>query len=305
MKDKIAVVTGATGYIGSKLCYRLIDDGWIVHVLCRDVGRNLTSILASKVTLHVYDGSTESVQNCIRSCRPEIVFHLASLCIVEHRSEQVTDLIASNVLYGVQLIEACVRNDIKYFINTGTSWQHYRSESFDPVCLYAATKQAFEDILDFYTDAYAIKALTLKLFDTYGPHDNRPKLVNLLINSAKSGELLKMTPGEQHLDLVHIDDVCNAFIHCSNLLTNGLILNSHERYVVSSSCSISVKQLVELVGEISGKQINAVFGARAYRAREVMRPYKGGKLPEGWFPEIDIRAGLAKLIFDSDIAPVD
>ena len=204
MKDKIAVVTGATGYIGSKLCHRLIDDGWTVHVLCRNVGRNLTSILASKVTLHVYDGSTESVLNCIRSCRPDIVFHLASLCISEHRSEQVTDLISSNVLYGTQLIEACVRYDVKYFVNTGTSWQHYKSESYDPVCLYAATKQAFEDILDFYTDAYAIKALTLKLFDTYGPHDQRQKLVNLIINSAKSGELLEMSPGEQHLDLVHL-----------------------------------------------------------------------------------------------------
>lgn len=291
-----ALVTGATGYVGSKLCQRLLDDGWTVDVLVRDAGRPLLTTLASRVTPHDYDGSTESVLTAITNSKPDIVFHLASLFIAEHRSEQVTDLIVSNVLYGTQLVEACVRKGVKYLINTGTSWQHYRSDTYDPVCLYAATKQAFEDILDFYTDAFPMRAITLKLFDTYGPDDPRPKLINLLVKTVKTGEALGMSPGEQALDLVHIDDVTKAFKVCAHQLLDGVLSRAHEHYAVSSGVSMSVRQLVALIEQLSGKAINVTFGARPYREREVMLPWHAGQRPPGWQTEIGIRTGLASML---------
>lgn len=291
-----ALVTGATGYVGSKLCHRLLDDGWAVDTLVRDSGRSLATTLANRVTPHSYDGSTESVLTAVTESRPDVAFHLASLFIAEHRSEQVTDLIASNVLFGTQLVEACVRKGIKYFINTGTSWQHYRSDTYDPVCLYAATKQAFEDILDFYTDAFPMRAITLKLFDTYGPGDPRPKLINLLVKTVKTGETLGMSPGEQALDLVHIDDVTKAFTVCAHQLLDGVLFRAHEHYAVSSGVSMSVRQLVALIEQLSGKAINVTFGARPYREREVMLPWHAGQRPPGWQTEIDIRTGLASML---------
>jgi nucleoside-diphosphate-sugar epimerase len=224
-----------------------------------------------------------------------VVFHLASLFIAEHRSDQVTDLINSNLLFGTQLAEACARTGVKRFINTGTSWQHYRSDTYDPVCLYAATKQAFEDILDFYANAFSICVTTLKLFDTYGPDDPRPKLVNLLVKAMENGEALDMSPGEQFLDLVHIDDVTRAFAICAQQLIDGTSNKPHERYAVSSNSPLSVRQLVALIEQVSGKVIKVAFGARPYREREVMAPWQGGMTPPGWHPQIDTITGLAAM----------
>ena len=291
-----ALITGATGYIGSKLCQLLLADGWQVDVLVRETGRPLAQTLVGKVAPHFYDGSTQSVMDAVAAANPDVVFHLASLCIVEHRSEQVTDLINSNLLFGTQLAEACVRTDVKRFVNTGTSWQHYRSDFYDPVCLYAATKQAFEDILDFYADAFSMRVITLKLFDTYGPDDPRPKLVNLLVNAIESGEALGMSPGEQMLDLVHIDDVTRAFAVCAQHLMDGVLPQPHVRYAVSSGKPLSVRQLVALLEQISGKPLNVTFGARPYREREVMLPWQGGQQVPGWQTATAIRPDLAAML---------
>ena len=291
-----ALITGATGYIGSKLCQRLLNDGWQVDVLVRETGRPLVQTLVGKVTSHSYDGSTQSVMDAVAAANPDVVFHLASLFIAEHRSEQVTDLINSNLLFATQLAEACARTGVKRFINTGTSWQHYRSNAYDPVCLYAATKQAFENILDFYADAFGMRVITLKLFDTYGPDDPRPKLINLLVKAMKTGEVLGMSPGEQMLDLVQIDDVTRAFAVCAQQLLDGIASHSHERYAVSSGKPLSVRQLVALLEQISGKSINVTFGARPYREREVMLPWQAGQQLPGWQTATNIRTDLAAML---------
>lgn len=295
-----ALVTGATGYIGSKFCQRLLAEGWQVDALVRTSGRPLADSLAGKVSLRTHDGSTKSMLGRVTESKPDVVFHLASLFIAEHRSEQVTDLISSNVLFGTQLIEACARAGVKRFINTGTSWQHYRSDAYDPVCLYAATKQAFEDILDFYADAFDMSVITLKLFDTYGPDDPRPKLLSLLMKAITTGEALGLSPGEQLLDLVHIDDVTRAFTLCASHLLDGCATTPHERYALSSGEPISVRQIVMLIEQLSGKSINATFGTRMYREREVMRPWRAGICPPGWNAEIDLRSGLAFMLASAD-----
>ncbi len=264
--------------------------------MIRHAGRPLAEALAGKVTPHFYDGSTQSVQAAVAAAKPDVVFHLASLFIAEHRSEQVSDLITSNLLFGTQLAEACARTGVIRFINTGTSWQHYRSDVYDPVCLYAATKQAFEDILDFYVDAFGMHVITLKLFDTYGLDDPRPKLINLLVNAMKTGEALGMSPGEQLLDLVHIDDVTRAFAVCAQQLLDDASPQPHVRYAVSSGKPLSVRQLVELLEQVGGQAINVTFGVRPYRAREVMSPCQNMMPPPEWNASIDTHAGLATML---------
>ena len=289
-----ALVTGATGYVGSKLCARLLAEGWQVEAIIRTSGRPLPEPLADKVHLHSYDGSTQSLIDAVATSAPDLVFHLASLFIAEHRSEQVADLINSNVLFGTQIIEACAHAGVKRFINTGTSWQHYRSDAYDPVCLYAATKQAFEDILDFYVDAFGISAITLKLFDTYGPDDPRPKLVNLLRRHAASQEPLLMSPGEQKIDLVHIDDVCYAFLQAARLLEAPSAVPSHQRYAVSTGQARTLREVVKAFVESTGQNVVIRWGERHYRAREVMAPSGGGVILPGWRPQHELARGFAE-----------
>ncbi|MDX8386447.1 MAG: NAD-dependent epimerase/dehydratase family protein, partial [Gallionella sp.] len=212
-EKKIALVTGGTGFVGSNLIHRLVDIGWEVHSIVRP-GSDLKVLDAciDKISLHTHDGSTEGLVNIMSAAKPEVVFHLASLFLSAHTAKDVAQLITSNVLFSSQLLEAMKESGATSLVNTGTSWQHYENKDYSPVNLYAATKQAFEAILEYYVETASLKAITLKLFDTYGPNDPRPKLFHLLEKTAQSQSILSMSPGEQLIDLVYIDDVIDAYL---------------------------------------------------------------------------------------------
>jgi len=293
---KKILITGATGYIGSNLSRKLIHDGIEVHTLILpDINYEYIEDIKYDINYHVYDGTTGSVFDAVKNSKPDIVYHLASLFLSEHKSEDIINLINSNILLGTQLLESMSQLGVKYLINTGTSWQHYMNEEYNPVNLYAATKQAFEDILKYYTEAGFINAISLHLFDTYGPGDNRPKLFKLLKNAADKNETLNMSPGEQLIDLVYIDDVVDAFKLAGNyILLNNKITN--DVYGVSSGIPLPLKTIVEEFVKAYGKIIPINWDGRPYRKREVMNPWFGYNNLPNWAPRIPYNIGINKLI---------
>ncbi len=292
--QRVAMVTGATGFVGSHLARRLVREGWQVHILSRAGSRLPDKPEFTQITNHVHDGSTEGMVRCIAEAKPDVVFHLASLFLSQHVTKDVEPLIVSNVLFGNQLLEAMKVNEVRYLINTGTSWQHYNNEKYNPVCLYAATKQAFEALLQYYVESGSIKVTTLELFDTYGPDDPRPKLLHLLEKIAVSGEALAMSPGEQMLDIVYIDDVIEAFLLAAKRLQSADSA-IEEKYAVSSGKPVTLKDVVASFEEVTGKKLSIQWGGRPYREREVMLPWSlGNKLP-GWVAEVSFEEGLRRM----------
>lgn len=290
--QRIALVTGGTGFIGSNLIGGLISNGWAVHAIMRS-NSELKSLAncADKITLHEHSGSTESLLNILAESKPDVVFHLASLFLSAHAAKDITPLIESNVLFATQLVEAMNENGVKNLVNTGTSWQHYENKDYSPVNLYSATKQAFEMILQYYVEAKSFKVITLKLFDTYGPNDPRPKLFNLLERAAKTHEPLAMSPGEQLIDLVHVDDVVNAYLLAAERLLRGVV-KQHENYGISSGHPIPLKDIVQLYADVTKQNIEVCWGARPYRDREVMQTWRSKDSVPFWRPVVSLEKGF-------------
>ena len=291
MKGKIALVTGATGFIGSRLVARLVEMGWSVHVIVRENSKldEIQSII-EKIQVHVYKGNTQELIDIVGISSPDIVFHLASLFIARHKSDEVSSIIDSNLKFPTQLLEAMSVNGVKYLINTGTSWEYADSDKYNPVCLYAATKHAFESLMEYYVQSYELRTITLKLFDTYGPRDPRKKIISLLSRIASSGEIFSMSPGEQEIDLVYIDDVIDAYLIAANEVIK--IFPGLRHYDISSQAPITLKKLVNEFGKISNQKMNIAWGTLPYREREIMKCSRKLKILPGWKPKISLTDGL-------------
>jgi nucleoside-diphosphate-sugar epimerase len=287
---RVALVTGATGFVGSHLVSGLVRAGWQVHVVSRANSRMPEAAEFSRVTQHVHDGSTAGMLRLVGNAKPLVVFHLASLFLSQHEAGDVERLVLSNILFGNQLLEAMKVHGVKQLINTGTSWQHYENQAYSPVNLYAATKQAFESLMQYYVEAEGLRAVSLKLFDTYGPHDPRPKLMNLLQRVAEDMQPLAMSPGEQWLDLVHVDDVVQAFFAAAARLSAGAV-HGHESYALPSGQPITLRALVRLVEREIGRELPILWGARPYRVREVMELWNGKSLP-GWSAKVKLEQAI-------------
>lgn len=289
---KCALVTGGSGYIGSRLVERLIADGWQVHVILRpSSSQNQLSRYGNRLVIHLHHGSTSHMLDIVAAAKPDVVFHLAAMSSAEHQATDVEQMIVSNVLFSTQLVEGMVRNGIRNLVNTETFWQHAEgSDAYDPVCLYAATKQAFHDILYYYVRSGSVQAISLVLFDTYGPEDPRIKLFNFLKRAALENQSVDMTPGEQIVDMTHVDDVVAAYLQAAEkLLTENI--TKLATYAVSSGRRMTLKKLVELVIRETGISIHPNWGSKSYRANEVMIPWIGKPLP-GWQPKIDLATGI-------------
>lgn len=294
---RAALVSGASGYIGGHLVSRLVREGWQVHIVIRK-GSLLPAVPEfSQAVKHTHDGTTEGMIRLVAEAKPNVVFHLASLFLAQHEPGDVESLVLSNILFGSQLLEAMRVNGVSQIVNTGTSWQHYNNDDYNPVCLYAATKQAFEDILAYYTEAASIKAITLQLFDTYGPDDRRPKLFHLLNKTAKNREVLAMSPGEQLIDLVYIDDVIDAYL-CA-IAALGVLPVGHHVYAVSSGKPVPLRELVSIYEKVVGLNLPIEWGKRTYRLREVMVPWNRGRSLAGWYPRVSLVEGIRRVALPS------
>lgn len=291
----VAFVTGGTGFVGTHLVRGLVQAGWIVHILIRPRSNQPKGSSPSTVILHMHDGTTEGMVGCIQTAAPDVVFHLASVTCPQHDVKSVEPMIQSNVMFATQLLEGMRVCGVTRLINTGTFWQHYNGEPYNPVCLYAATKQAFDAILEYYVQACGVKAVTLELFDTYGAADQRGKLICSLNKAALSGESLDMSPGEQLIDLVHIDDVIEAYIIAAGLLQQDKV-QKHDRYSVSSGNAINLRELVRIYMEATDQPININWGIRKYRDREVMVPWRQGCILPNWKPKTGLVEGI-KAVF--------
>jgi nucleoside-diphosphate-sugar epimerase len=301
--ERVALVTGATGFIGSHLASRLVRDGWEVHLVVRpESDMAVLAELRGSVTVHAHDGTTNGLQAIVSTAAPRTVFHLASLFLSDHRSADIERLVSSNLLFATQLAEAMVQAGVRQLINTGTSWQHFEGRDYCPVNLYAATKQAFEAILAYYVETTPLRVITLKLYDTYGPGDRRQKLFHLLRQVAERQEPLAMSPGEQLIDLVHIDDVLEAYISAADLLLQERIAG-HESFAVSSGAPIKLKDLVAAYARLLGRDLPIQWGGRPYRSREVMIPWHSGTALPGWQPRVSLEEGLSQLIAAAEGQP--
>lgn len=293
------LLTGATGFIGSQLALRLVAQGHELAIVVRPQSK-LDTLTAAvpRIQVHVYDGSYASLLKALQAAQPEVVIHVASLFLAQHEPEDVARLIYSNLNFPTQVLQAMSDLGIKRFINTGTSWQHYQNEAYNPVNLYAATKQAFEALLAYYVEAQGFKAITLKLFDTYGPGDARPKLFSLLRKIARTGETLRMSPGEQLLDLVYIDDVLDAYLLAMARLPEVM---KAESYAVSNSARLSLRELVRIYGEAVGRTVNVEWGGLPYRPREVLELWAGQEVVPGWQARVKLADGMVRMEMDARV----
>jgi nucleoside-diphosphate-sugar epimerase len=292
-------ITGATGYIGSQLVNRLINDGHELSVLTRpNSSLNALKTNLPLISFYTYDGTIGSLLNAFKLAEPTVVFHIASLFLAQHTPDDISRLVDSNVNFPAQLLEAMCVSGVKQLVNTGTSWQHFQNESYNPVNFYAATKQAFESLIAYYVEAQDFKVITLKLFDTYGPSDNRKKIFTLLRDAIRNGSTLRMSPGQQLLDLVYIDDVIDAFLITLQCLND---IHKSETYSVSTPHRLSLRKLVSLYSEAVGRPISIDWGGLPYRSREVLTPWENHTSVPNWTPKINLKQGISLMEHDRKI----
>jgi nucleoside-diphosphate-sugar epimerase len=196
-------------------------------------------------------------------------------------------LVRSNIELGTLVGEGAAQCGA-VLVNTGTAWQHFEGRPYDPVSLYAATKQALTDILEYYARVRGVDVREVTLFDTYGPRDTRPKLVPALLSAARYATPLPMSDGGQLIDLTYVDDVAKG------IATVALAKDPTGPTVVRSGRTVSIRQLVAELESVVGVSVPVQWDARPRREREMREDWRFGQAPDGWTPSVALAEGLRR-----------
>ena len=250
-----ALVTGASGFVAPHLVRRLLADGWEVALVARSTSR-VPEDLLRRAALVPADVEAAAFAEAVQAFGPEVCFHLATHFVGVHGPADVDPMVAANLTLGMRLAEALSAQGDTAFVNVGTVWQHHESRRYGPTSLYAATKQAFADVLQFYAECTPLRVVTVELSDTYGPDDRRTKLLQSLVRAHRLGTPLLLSPGEQWIDLTHVTDVVAALVRAADLAGS-----TAPAFSVSGT-AMPLRQFVALVGELLGAEVPVQWGAR-------------------------------------------
>jgi len=297
---KKVFITGAAGFIGSHLTKKLLQEGLEVGILKREHS-NVWRIKDVLDKVRIYNADLRDnyeISKAISSFGPDIVFHLATYYAVGHTSDEIVPMIESNVLGTINLLEAS-KESVGLFVNTSSSFVYKESTSklsensaLSPFNLYALTKIQAEQACTFYAETYGLKTVTFRIFPPYGPADHERRLVPYTINSLLNGDRPKMTTGNQRWDFIFVDDIVAAYL---SLLSVSDLPNKQEVVNVGTGIAVSVREVVMMIKDIIGSEIEPDWGAIPHRENEMwalLADINKAQTLLGWRPTTQLETGL-------------
>jgi len=288
--QQVALVSGGNGFLGTALIRELIACGVTVHALGNRRQQSLSALLPS-ACIHVGERNSLQITELVGDIQPSTIFHLAAVSKEPETPSEIEAMIECNLRLGINLLFAASQQKTRpVFVNAGSYWQFGDSLRCLPNCLYAATKQSFHELMLYYRDKYRIPALTLILYDTFGPDDARSKLWNRLV-AAPPAAAIPLTRGEQVVHLVHVTDVVRAFLKAADLLQSGCSLDP--LYSVHSLHPRTLNDLVTELNIKAGLGLSLLWGNLPYAKDQIFDPWIGEYLP-GWQPHLDALEALVE-----------
>jgi CDP-paratose synthetase len=235
----------------------------------------------------VYNYGDISFDEVFQEHNISTIFH----CATEYGiSSDIKNIIETNLLLPLQLCEACIRHNVKRFINTDTILDKR-------INAYSLSKKQFLDWIPYFLNN-GLGFFTISLEHFYGPFDSRSKFVSKIIeNILNEIDNIPLTAGEQKRDFIFIDDVIDAFmIVYKNINPRG---KENLTFEVGTNLNTSIMDLVLKIKTISGnKNTHLDFGAIPYRENEIMESNADTKNIRtlGWNPKVSLEDGLKKTI---------
>jgi UDP-glucose 4-epimerase len=305
LADGRALVTGASGFIGSHLTRRLVAEGAEVHAVTSRVSAEwpmrLTDLRGRIALHHANVADRHALDRLARAVRPTHVFHLAAFTHVAMSWLRVDECVTTNVQGTANLLHALDGVGYERLVHVGTSEIYgaieppYREDAVvNPVSPYGVTKEAGERLAWVCQAAYGWPLVFVRPFNAYGPGQTPDRLVPELVVRGLLRLPLAMTEGHQTRELNYVED-----------LVDGLVLAATtpdvegELFNLGSGDERSVREVATLVLDLLGNPVTPEFGALPERPNEIVRMVSDSTRARdrlGWKPQQSLEEGLAATV---------
>ena len=307
-KNKKILITGGLGFIGSTLAHRLAKieaDIYLIDSLIPEYGGNNFNIngIEDKVKVNIADVRDKHSMDYLVKDK-DIIFNLAgTLSHIDSMNDPFTDL-EINCMSQLSILESCRKNnrDIK-IIFAGTRGQYGKADHLPvdekhlmhPTDVNGINNIAGESYHILYNNIYGIRAVSLRLTNTYGPRHqmkhHKQGIINWFIRQLIEEQTIKLYgDGKQIRDINYVDDVVEALLLVAcNEKADGEVFNLGG---IPKNLIDLVETMIDVYGKGNYELIPFKDDLKKIEIGDYVANFEKIKNTAGWQPKISLEEGL-------------
>jgi len=308
--DRIVVVTGAGGFIGSHLVEALVAEGSRVRAL---VHYNAEGSIGS--LRHVDRRTLEAIEIVASDVRDpyamrslvrgaQTVFHLAALIGIPYSYVAPASYVETNIGGTLNLLEATRAEGVERLVVTSTS-ETYGTAQYTPIdevhpavaqSPYGASKVGADQLALSYHRSFDTPVSVVRPFTTFGPRQSERAIIpTIVVQALGNVDPLRLGSLEPRRDLLYVTDTVRGFLALAERPEAiGRAVN------LGTGISHSVRELVEAVGRVLGRELHVVQDTARVRPKrsEVMELRADASVARslGWMPKLSLEDGLRHVV---------
>lgn len=287
--DCRVLVTGAGGFLGARLCARLVDLGAEVFAVSRGERPDRDGVRWLRADL----GHANDCRRVVSASNPGHVFHLASLVKGSRDRALVAPTFEANLATTVHLLDAVAARGCERFVQIG-SLEEPDSADETPCSPYAAAKAAASGYARMFERLYGLPVSLARVFMVYGPgRQDEAKLVPYVIRALLAEEEIVLSSGTRRVDWVYVDDVIEGLLRMA--LSEATV---GERVDLGSGRLTPIAEVVRRLFALLAPERDVPLGTLPDRPAEVERIASVEETRKllGWAPSTDLDAGLRQTV---------
>lgn len=300
--DRLALVTGGAGFIGSHLVDRLLRDGWRVRALDDFSSGRAENLAAAGEGVELVRGDVGDPDVLERAARgAEVIFHQAAVASVPRSVAEPLRTHQVNATGTLLVLEAARQAGVRRVVFAASSAAYgddpalpkVESMAPSPLSPYALQKWMGETYCGLYAGLYGLETVALRYFNVFGPRQDPESeyaaVIPRFVAACLAGEApVVYGDGEQTRDFTYVADAVQANVLAADAPgASGAMVN------VAGGRRVSLNEILALVAELTGAGVRPRYeAARAGDVRDSVADLARARALLGFAPAVDLREGL-------------
>jgi len=256
------LVTGGAGFIGSHLVENLVEENEVMVIDNLDEGKR--EYIHKEAKFRKFDIQNKSkVKSTVEDFKPEIIYHLAAYNDAMGSIDETEEAIDTNIQGTVNILEACIENDVEKIIYASSGGLSYgepeqipttEDHQLEPVYPYGVTKTCGTLFIKDYSRRNNLDYAVCRLGSVYGPRANGGVIKNFFEKLRENEKPIIYGDGKQTRDFIHVKDVVKGLRKAADK-GDGV-------YNIGNGIQTSVNELIELIAEVIDQDIDPIYKDR-------------------------------------------
>lgn len=298
---KVILILGVSGFIGSHLAEKLLDNYKVVGFDMR-----IPDIKDHPNFQFVTGRFTESTdfESLITEYNVSYIYHCISTTTPREGTQHITDEINGNILPTISLLNAATKCEVERMIflsSGGTVYgesneqvPHVETDTLVPICSYGVTKVAIENYMQLFKHSKGLDTIITRLSNPYGVcsvNGRTQGIIPIFLERLYNDQPISLY-GNTVRDYIYIDDVVDAL--CGLLTYDG----EYRVFNIGSGVGVCLDELILKLEELTGRSFTDIQRL-PIRSCDVSYSVIDSSLIKkelDWTPRIDLDKGIEKIL---------